>query len=90
MFSRLALTQNTRLKANIRYLMHLSPPDSAAMAIFLLQILRLFNGVGVKIEGKNREVIPLNNSQCTKRVFVDALALASCAVRACSGPPPQD
>lgn len=29
---RLKLTQNTRLKANIRYLMHVSPPDSAAMA----------------------------------------------------------
>lgn len=32
-YSRFTLTQNTRLKANIRYLMHVSPPDSAAMVV---------------------------------------------------------
>lgn len=36
--SRSKLTQNTRLKANIRYLMHISPPDSAAMAAPDIQI----------------------------------------------------
>lgn len=35
-FSCFGLTQNTRLKANIRYLMHVSPPDSAAMVVLEL------------------------------------------------------
>lgn len=30
------LTQNTRLKANIKYLMQISPPDSAAMMLLLI------------------------------------------------------
>ncbi len=40
-FPRLKLTQNTRLKADIRYLMHISPPDSAAMAVLELWIALL-------------------------------------------------
>lgn len=66
-FPRFILTQNTRLKANIRYLMHISPPDSAAMA-------KLERRITLQTE-RRIEKKSLSITLCRTRLLADASAL---------------
>lgn len=68
------LTQNMRLKANIKCLMHVSPPDSAAMVV--LMVFRTWSSRTVTED--LQQISP-----CRMRLFVDAPAMlrASCCAR---------
>lgn len=81
---RFKLTQNTRLKANIRYLTHISPPDNAAMAAPGAQnhTLRLLSP-SRRLTTAQHTVCKkrLHNSLCRMRLFPDAQpATDSCVV----------